>query len=132
MSDKKGGNSELDAIFWRDELLQVMYWLRGEDLREAVSAPDLEVFLSAPAADIHVHLERAVGEGYLTSLPDSAGLWRNTRYSLTERGVKEGGRRFRDEFYEMQKGGHGECGPECTHCKDGNYHLCAAHQNHAH
>ncbi len=125
-------NKDLDAIFWRDEILQVMYWLRGEELREVVTAPDLEVFLSASASDIHFHLERAVEEGYVERHPDGMGLWQNTRYALAERGVKEGGRRFRDEFNDMQKGGHGECGPDCVHCKDGNYHLCAAHQKHEH
>ena len=124
---------ELEAIFWRDEILQVMFWLRGEQLRESITAPDLEVFLNASAHDIHFHLERVAEEGYLASQPDALGFWQNTRYSLTELGVKEGGRRFKDEFSDMQKAAHGECGPDCVHCKDGNFELCKAHQhNHEH
>jgi hypothetical protein len=34
-------NSALDALFWRDEILQVMFWMRGEGLAEVVSAQEL-------------------------------------------------------------------------------------------
>ena len=36
------------------------------------------------------------------------------RYALTEEGAREGGRRFADEFKDLTKPGHGECGdPDC-------------------
>jgi hypothetical protein len=36
-----------------------------------------------------------------------------TRYSLSDLGRGEGGRRFADEFVGMQKVGHGECNADC-------------------
>ena len=39
----------LDALFWRNEILQVMFWLRGEGLADTVTASELEVFLSQNA-----------------------------------------------------------------------------------
>lgn len=39
----------LRALYWRSEILQVMYWLRGEGLGEVVDAPLLERFLGVDA-----------------------------------------------------------------------------------
>ena len=36
---------------------------------------------------------------------------------MSELGVKEGGRRFADEFSGLQSTAHGDCGPECPTCK---------------
>ena len=104
-------NPGLDDIFWRDEILQVMYWIRGEQLQSSVTATDLEVFISAPAADIFGHLERMVAEGYLQCQQDTAGFWNLSRYTLSSFGVKEGGRTFAADFAEMTKPAHADCPP---------------------
>jgi hypothetical protein len=31
----------LNALYWRDELLQLLYWFRGEGLGDTVTAGDL-------------------------------------------------------------------------------------------
>src|SRR6266496_3218381 len=76
----------------RDELLQVMYWLRGEGLAKDVAESKLV---------------EATASGELSG----------PRFRLTEAGVKEGGRRFADEFAELTKPGHYECGDLNCECR---------------
>ncbi len=40
----------------------------------------------------------------------------NSSVQLTPVGKKEAGGIFRNAFEGMQKGGHGECGPDCEFC----------------
>lgn len=40
----------LDAIYWRDELLQILYWFRGEGLGEAVTPQELVPFMNGDEA----------------------------------------------------------------------------------
>jgi hypothetical protein len=122
-----GSNQPLNILFWRDEILQVMFWLRGEGLAEMVTAQDLEVFLNNDAQTLHFYLEQFTTEGYLIRHPDPTGLPSETRYSLSELGRKEGGRRFQDEFADMQKSGHGECSADCICHKTGDRANCPTH-----
>ncbi len=130
-SGSNGSQSALDALFWRDEILQVIYWMRGEELGEAVRAQDLQVFLAADLKTIQFHLEQAVVDGYLKKRPDTAtmtdAIAHAVRYSLTDMGRKEGGRRFRDEFAGMQKSGHGECSADCICHTTGDHAHCPTH-----
>jgi hypothetical protein len=100
----------LDALRWRDELLQILYWLRGEGLGDTVAAADLLPFLQVEEVAIAEHLARLAAEGYAeVSGGDSP------RYSLTPLGVREGGRRFADEFAGLTGQAHGECNnPDCA------------------
>ncbi|MDX1522597.1 MAG: hypothetical protein R3264_13295 [Anaerolineae bacterium] len=129
--DNKSGSAALDTLYWRDEILQVMYWLQGEGLGEVVGAGDLQVFLAGDLATIQFYLEQFTEEGYLNRHPDPVGLLDKTRYSLSEDGRREGGRRFRDEFEGMQKSGHGECSADCVCQTTGNHADCPSH-NHNH
>lgn len=98
----------LEALRWRDDLLQVLYWFRGEGLGESVPPAELVVLLGAEEELIAYHLERMAAEGYVERV-DRSG------YRLTERGVKEGGRRFADEFAGLTGQAHGECNnPNCS------------------
>ncbi|MDQ4077539.1 MAG: hypothetical protein M3220_14995 [Chloroflexota bacterium] len=117
----------LDSLFWRDELLQIMYWFRGEGLGEAVTPRDLLKFLDADEAQLRQHLERLVADQYAARL-DGVPV----RYQLTELGIKEGGRRFADEFADMTKQGHGECNnPKCS-CKTLGPAACESRHPHTH
>lgn len=117
----------LDAVRWRDELLQVLYWFRGEGLGESVAPSDLTTFLGAEVETVQQHLERLVDEGYVvaeTGAPE--------RYRLTEWGAKEGGRRFADEFAGLTGQAHGECSnPNCS-CRTLGPEACESRPAHAH
>jgi hypothetical protein len=125
-----GANAELDALFWRDEILQVMYWMRGEGLSESVCAEDLLIFLDGDLPTIQHHLARAAAEGFLGTSPDGASVSTATHYTLTDLGRQEGGRRFRDEFAGMQKSGHGECNADCVCHTTGDHANCPSHGSH--
>lgn len=107
MSNTGDGSPDLAA---QDEILQVMYWLLGERLADAVSVHDLLRFSTSPEPLIEGILDRLCAIGFVQRV--AAG--QVPRFTLTEEGLLEAGRRFADEFADMQKPGHGECGdPEC-------------------
>ena len=106
------GAEALEALYWRTEILQAMYWMRGERLAADVDPLELAMFLAGAPAIIHGQLERLVSEGLLEVVPG-----RLARYALTSLGLDEGGRSFRDEFAGLTRAGHGECGPGCW-CQD--------------
>ncbi len=112
-SDQAQPLDVLDELYWRDEILQVMYWYRGEGFGEIIAARDLMTFLPADESFLTSQLERMVVEGYLVR----AGNTPTPRYSFTAYGAREGARRFADEFVGLTGQGHGECGPDCPHCK---------------
>ena len=117
----------LDAIRWRDELLQVLYWFRGEGLGESVAPHDLVTFLGSEPESVRRHLERLVEEGYVVAVDGAPG-----HYRLTEWGVKEGGRRFADEFAGLTGQAHGECSnPNCS-CQTLGPEACESRTAHAH
>ena len=97
------------ALRCRDDVLQAMYWMRGEGFGEEADAGMLGNFLVVDEDLLREQLEILTEEGYLEG---SGG-----RYRLSELGVKEGGRRFADEFAGLQSTAHGDCGPECPTCK---------------
>jgi hypothetical protein len=61
----------LDELYWRDEILQVMYWYRGEGFGESVSVRDLIIGLSEPVERaVAPSVERLVSEIHrLTGVP---------------------------------------------------------------
>lgn len=109
----------LRALYWRSEILQVMYWLRGEGFGDLVDAPMIERFLGV---DAHVgvrYLDRLVDEGYV----ERDGEW----YSLSARGLEEGGLEFAAAFDELMRPTHGECSDDCwCHVSPEEADACAA------
>ncbi len=98
--------NSLSDLFWRDEILQIMYWFQGEGLGEEVTAIDLHRFLANDAPELDPYLVTMAEDGWLT-------VTENGRYRLTELGRKEGARRFADAFESMTKPAHGECSADC-------------------
>ena len=105
------------ALRCRDDVLQAMYWMRGEGFGEEADVQMLQSFLVVDEALLREQLEILNEEGYLD---ESGG-----RYRLSGLGVKEGGRRFADEFSGLQGTAHGDCGPECPTCKGVPRDACA-------
>lgn len=96
----------LRALFWRDEILQVMYWLSGESLATDVTAAELARFLDHDIAELEFSLLRLAQDGYVQPT-------RVFRYTLTDTGALHGRRGFEDEFSGMVNQAHGECGADC-------------------
>ena len=95
----------LRALFWRSEILQVMYWLRGEGLGEVVDAALLERFLGVDALHGVTYLDQLVLDGYLDMAPGG--------YVLSESGLTEGRTEFALSFAELTRPAHGECSADC-------------------
>jgi DNA-binding IclR family transcriptional regulator len=112
MTSLSRGAEALEALYWRSEILQAMYWMRGEKLAVDVDPLELAMFLAAAPATVHGQLQQLADEGYVDVIPG-----RLARYALTSLGAAEGGRSFRDEFEGLTRAGHGECGPGCW-CQD--------------
>jgi hypothetical protein len=115
MSRENDGESDQDpalqGIYWRDEILQLMYWLRGEGLLEDVASDDLRRFLEADPGRLEERLVQLVQDGYLEPAREEKG-----RYQLSALGIEEGRRRFVDEFAPfVGRESHGACGdPACA------------------
>lgn len=94
----------------RDEILEVLYWMRGEGLGDDVRPDDLRAFVGAAPEETLEHLEALAAQGLLERRPGAGG----TAYRLTEEGGREAGRRFVESFAEMLGQGHGTaCAPGC-------------------
>lgn len=121
IQDETGGPS----IFWQDEILQVMYWMRGEGFGAQLTIADLRRFLDAPASVLELNLQRLIHNN-LVAPGESA------HYQLTEMGRREGGRRFADEFEGLLQQGHFECSdPDCDCHDPASYAPCRA-RDHTH
>ncbi len=124
----------VDALFWREEILQVLYWMEGEGLETAVPFSRLMVLLNTTSDNLLFHLQKNVEAGYLQSGVE--GISENSSVKMTPFGKKEAGAIFRNAFEGMQKAGHGECGPDCEFCySEGEkledcVHNCADSRHH--
>jgi hypothetical protein len=56
VAQRQPATSALDALFWRDEILQVLFWMRGEGLGDTPTASQLAAFLRIRAAERSEHL----------------------------------------------------------------------------
>ena len=113
-------HAAVEELRWRDEILGVLYWLRGEGIMGAATVGDLSGFLVADAGVLGDQLERLVAGGYL----ERADAGDEIRYSLSEVGGREGGRVFADDFAELTGAAHGECGPGCLNCQQHGIGAC--------
>ena len=114
MPDAPNPTNQLDALFWREEILQGLYWMEGEGLADAVPFGRLLSLLDTKAEKLLLHLRLNIAAGYLQT--DGDELTDTSAVRLTPMGKKEAGNIFRNAFEGMQKGGHGECGPDCEFC----------------
>lgn len=116
MNDKLNNKNQgaVDALFWKEEILQVLYWMEGEGLVEAVPFSRLLALLNTSSESLLAHLIKNENAGLITRKTDD--LDQNCTITLTAAGKKEAGLIFRNAFEGMQKGGHGECGPDCEFC----------------
>ncbi|MEO6594342.1 MAG: hypothetical protein ABIP94_06280, partial [Planctomycetota bacterium] len=113
----------------RDEILQVLFWMRGEGLGDDATKEQLGVFL-VHTDGLPAVLEWMAAESWIEPGPRPAA------WQLTELGVREGGRRFGEAFADAGLGsqGHGACAPGCD-CETLGPEHCEVHahdHDHAH
>jgi len=112
MTTVADGKAALDALYWRAEILQAMFWMRGEGIESKVEPRRLAEFLAVDPADIEAQMRDLAIQGFLLEV--STEPW---HYELSPRGVVEGGRGFQDEFADLTHAAHYECAPGCW-CHD--------------
>ncbi len=95
----------LRVLYWRSEILQVMYWLRGEGLGEVVDAPLLERFLGVGAEVGVRYLDRLVVDGYLNQTQGG--------YVLSEVGLDDGKTEFALSVADLTRPAPGVCRADC-------------------
>lgn len=115
---------EDNHIFWRDEILQLLFWMRGEGMGESQPAAVIARSLDITESHLAIHLSQMVEAGYVS---ERAG-----RFALTDMGRTEGGRRFKDEFESMLNQGHGECNDPSCDCHELGTEHCKSHSDHVH
>lgn len=100
-----------EPIRVRDEVLEVMYWLKGEGIRAAVGPTDLRTFVDIDPDAAREHLSVLHRAGLLEAVDESS----EPAYRLSERGEREAGRRFVESFAPYLGQGHGTaCAPGCA------------------
>ena len=107
-------DSALNALFWKEEILQVLYWMEGEELATSVSITRLLTLLNTNSDNLLIHLLKNEEAGWI--IRNTGNHNEPDTVSLTPAGKKEAGLIFRNAFEGMQKAGHGECGPDCEFC----------------
>lgn len=103
MSEPK--HPALRQVYWREEVIEVVLWLRGEGFDERIDAPLLCNFLGIDQRKAAALLDRLAGQGYLKRLA-------NGLYKLSEDGEEEG-RRLTSGPRAVAAPTPGPCGPEC-------------------
>ncbi len=105
MSIHSPKSEALKALYWRSEILRLMYWLRGEGYGDLVDPPMLQKFLGIRARSGLSYLNRLVEDGYLVR----DGEW----YALSELGRAEGEEEYLSAFSDLLRPTHGSCSPDC-------------------
>ena len=107
----------------RDEILQVLFWLRGESFGDRAGIDEIAVWIAAEGGELEPVLRAMLRDGYLQAQKDD-------NYALTELGLEEGGRRFTETFADSGLGsqGHGACSDDCDCHLHGPEH-CSEHQH---
>jgi hypothetical protein len=92
---------------WQDEILQLLYWMRGENLGAEPTCEDINRLLNLEPTQLATALGRLVALG----LVQTQTVVDQERFALTARGIEEGKRRFYEEFSSsLGKESHIECG----------------------
>lgn len=95
----------LRDVYWREEILELALWRRGEGFDETLDAAVAAAWLGLDRAQAGAHLDRLVTQGYLRRAGDG-------RYALARRGEEEG-RRLVQGLRAVPLPAPGVCGLEC-------------------
>lgn len=95
---------ELRQVYWREEILELVLWLRGEGFDERIDTRLLRRFLGMGPEQASEHLRQLVEQGYFVRLGDG-------RHALTARGEAEARRLLTGR--RTPPPAAGPCGPAC-------------------
>lgn len=108
----------LRDVFWRQEVVELVLWLRGEGFDDHLDADTLSRFLGLEVGEARRQLRRLTAAGYLARRPDG-------RYRLSERGEREG-ERIVQAAAPVPEPRRGQCGPICwCHASRAEAATCA-------
>lgn len=94
----------------RDELLELMYWLEGEQITNAATVVAMARFLVAPEHEVATTVRDLVTRGDVEPSGDA-------EFRLTAQGRQDAKRRFAETFAGMTGQGHGECNDPTCDCR---------------
>lgn len=83
-----------DPIQLRDEILQFLFWMRGEGLAERLTLDRLSNFLRQSPERTAEAVSALLESGFLGAAGDGS----ERQFYLSTHGIREGGRRFQEEF----------------------------------
>ena len=89
-------NEALDALFWKEEILQLLYWMDGEELAQEVPFDRLVVLLNTGAEKLMEHIIKNEEAGLIIRKTDEQN--QTVTIALTAAGKKEAGLIFRNAF----------------------------------
>ncbi len=95
----------LRNLYWRSEILRVMYWLRGEGLGDLVDVPMVRRYLDIDADECLAQFGGLVDEGAVVA----DGAW----YAIAPGGLADGEVEYATLFSDMARPEHGPCSDEC-------------------
>lgn len=96
----------LRRLYWRDEILQLLFWIEGEGLGSEIDLETVDRFLGPEGEIAALYLDGLVEDGYLERSAPHA-------YRLSTTGRAEGRRLFAEEFAQTSRPAHGACGSDC-------------------
>ena len=96
----------LRVLYWRSEILQVVYWLYGEGLGDVVDVDLIREYLGVEAHEnLSTYLELLVADGSLVR----DGEW----YALSARGSAEGEAQLATAFTDLVHPVVNDCDDRC-------------------
>ena len=99
-------SEQLRELYWRSEILSVVYWLHGEGLGDIVDIDLIRQYLGVDAhEDLAAYLDLLVDDGSLVR----DGDW----YALSERASAEGEAQRATAFTDEVRPVASECNDEC-------------------
>ena len=106
MTSSAPKSKSLRALFWRSEILGVVYWLHGEGLGDVVDIDLIRQYLDVDAHEnLSQYLEMLVADGSLVL----DGEW----YALSERGLADGEAQLATAFTDLVRPVSNECDDQC-------------------
>jgi hypothetical protein len=106
MTSSAPKSESLRVLYWRSEILGVVYWLHGEGLGDVVDIDLIRTYLDVDAHEnLARYLEMLVGDGSLVL----DGEW----YALSERGLADGEAQLATAFTDLVHPVPNECDDRC-------------------